>query len=307
MAGLLNVLRAGGVPSNPQASGVPTRTPPPPGIFQGPTSPAQAAKTASTQQNRRADYTRGLGGSDHFNVKQLSWDEYDALNSNQRAAVDANSALVSAVKDDKLNGGKADSHYKAQIRDLFGKGADTSTYAPETAKVLQQLGLKNPNSNIGNYTTGSALVDTRALHKLQDLPEGQIASPNTDWTPDKIQASNAEALASSTKSRLGQLLNQGQDLLQGAKGTSTVPIQASQDLDKIFMFWANRDNKTTPDEAAKDVQWVQQTYNIDPATVAKYFQQKLEATRYGQELGATGANNYSPDEFRAQYFQNGGR
>lgn len=77
---------------------------------------------------------------------QLTWDEYNKLSDEQRAAVDFNTILVEAREKD-LNAEynapeKKQERYFEDVEEMFGEGRGTETYAPELMGVLSDMDFK---------------------------------------------------------------------------------------------------------------------------------------------------------------------
>lgn len=78
---------------------------------------------------------------------RLTWDEYNKLNDEQKAAVDFNTLLVQAREKDLKTDYEATEQQEEQFRKqserMFGEGRGSDTFAPETLAVLKQIDFKS--------------------------------------------------------------------------------------------------------------------------------------------------------------------
>ena len=158
-------------------------------------------------------------------IKQLSWEEYDALSPKQRAAVDFNGALYNATNADKqaqLKGAddpNVRGSYDKALEKTFGsrdRGSDT--YAPNTLALLSTLGLNDKGGdldewlNMGGAVTAGDLESAGVGSDILTL-EAQDALPLGQRTT--LQLSNR------TNNRLNDVLAKGQNLLSASAQQAT--------------------------------------------------------------------------------------
>jgi hypothetical protein len=142
-------------------------------------------------------------------VDRMTWDEYNALDPKQRAAVDFNAGLVTSVRRDrKADYGEPDKDAKKAYDDLvkkiFGEDGGSDTYAPATVALLESIGFTDKNADLDDFLNLSAAVKEGDL-KFLDQP-GVVASGAADTalgmfgvpTTDK-----GEKLSSTRKERVG--------------------------------------------------------------------------------------------------------
>jgi hypothetical protein len=271
---------------------------------------------SNERQANSAAWSKGLG-SGKVTTEAMSWDDYNALNPQQRAAIDVNTAIASAVAADRAswaaNPGRPDdaAEYDADVAGLFGKGGGSNFYAPQTVAVLKQLGLdKNIADDLDNYVSLRSLVTPEDIASLSPDAIAGI-------TPDNVRGQNALTLSTKGQSALAAALATGATLLQAANGQSTFDSvdPAVERLDLLFDSLAQRDavNNITDDELATTFQSLSDQFGFDNKTYADYFEQRLKKFEYGSAAGQQGVlgsdpgiDYVSPAEFRARYYPNGG-
>ncbi|AYD86181.1 hypothetical protein SEA_BURRO_38 [Microbacterium phage Burro] len=262
----------------------------------------EAEEQAAVQA--RADWGTGLGGG-NTEVKELTWDEYDALTPRQRAAVDANSMLVTAIEQDMSTGALAadqkDDAYQQSLEALFGKEGGSDTYAPATVSALSQLGLANTEvGDLDEYLNRNALVNTTDL--------GAIGTGTFD---DSVRGQQVQAFSDQTLTSMADTLASGYGLLSGIGAANA----ESGELNDLFEMLSSRNNYDTL--ADQDVAEIMGSFmnetGIDSGTLTRYFEDRLNAYDYGTaagqtpSLGSGDAGSYvSPAEFRGRYFSTGG-
>ena len=148
--------------------------------------------------------------------EEMSWDEYNSLDPETRAAVDANTLLREAVdkdtalvtqfdsnKDGRLSYAEGRKHYAARddknygnnYHRVFNRGVNVDnnkprasevgelndlTYAPNTLAVLNMLDLNDKKGVIDDYLNGTAFVNADDIKEKRHVrKEG-----NTDYTYD---------------------------------------------------------------------------------------------------------------------------
>lgn len=192
----------------------------------------RAAARAATEQQL------GLNGPKRNKVYQMSDDEYLALSPRQRAAIDFNTALVTAVRQDKRNQEKyqqasTDSSseavsgensisdeqrklYESDIESMFGKGRDSDMYAPATVALLKDIGYENANADLDDFLNLKVAITDKDLKNFTDLTPKtggkQVASP--------LFAEQA-LLSDKTQMRLQEIIKQGELILGNTYQTLT--------------------------------------------------------------------------------------
>lgn len=274
----------------------------------GRTKAAAAAAQAKSDEIRAKTQAeqRGLS-TGYFSTRKLSQAEYDGLSVQQRAAVDANTALNEAVQQDKAETGKADDAYNARVEKMFGKDGGSDTYAPHTLALVEKLGLGNKLHDLDQYLNLSAGVTAG------DLPN--IASGNKDG----VRQANASLFSADATKTLAATLQSGQSLLDTVKGgavqTGFDPTYQADDgspsdvLNKFFHSLAVKDNTAVKDRAASLPTYLgelQDQFGIDSQTVYDYLEKRLQQQDYSAAAGTAAPANYmSPAEFRSTYYTGG--
>ena len=293
-----------------------------------------AAENTQVIGNQRETRSNALTGQglNTFETKEMSWDDYVALSPQQRAAVDANTAIASAVAEDqaawRTNKQDGDADYQKAVSALFGEGGGSDIYAPKTLAVLQQLGISNSGQDdLDNYLNLSGLVTAEDLKSITPEAIAGLGKANlatyistAEGTREKgerqldYRVENALNLSKRAMSTLGETLARGQSLLEASTGTSSFSSAtnaAVPALETLFDSLAQKDAvvNITDNEIGTALQAIQQNYGIDAQTAYKYFDQRLNAFEYGGAEGSLGAQEgityVSPDEFRARYYRNG--
>jgi hypothetical protein len=278
-----------------------------------------------------AEVNRWFGGNGNYAPEQMSVEAYLNLPPRQRAAVDANTALVEAGKQDLTNWNTAgadhtinDQSYKDQVNQTFGDNSGSETYAPRTLAVLKDLGLDAHGKNIDQYLNHSALVTVEDLKAL---------APGATVTPNNERQQNAVAFSTAATKRLSETLASGQSLLdsirtssdQGAqlfgKPSTAAPVGYSQnqrdaDLQQAFDVFSQKRSQVdlTPEAVNGVYAELQKKYNVTPNEVAQYFDTRLQSNEY---LNASGGNNIAlggpdskleylaPKDFRSKFIKEG--
>lgn len=264
-------------------------------------------------------YASGLGGE--ATTRELTTEEYNALNARQRAAVDANTALFNAVTADKQNaaGKKPDDTYNQTVSELFGEGGLSDTYAPQTVALLQQMGIKNTFGDLDSYLNLSAMVteedlaalgaETLSMQPLRDA-EGRI-------NPKTVRGYNALAFSDAALNGLSQALGSGLKLGQTdgmpSAGFDPLADQNSPDYRLNQLFETMAVGGLTEDELGQTITAFDEVYSIDSQTVFDYLEKRLQKYEADSTLGVRGATLGSdpslqyldPAAFRDRYYTGG--
>ena len=255
--------------------------------------------------------TTELGG-ENSETYELTWDQYNALPPRARAAVDANTMLVNAAREDREaaitadEGNDIDQGYFDDVKAMFGEQGGSDLYALSTLRALQQLGISDTKSgDLDNYLNGSALITEADLAGLSSLAPG-AAYEGTD-----TRAKNAATFSDKALSSLSQVLSDGNNLLSGIGSTHA----NSQDLDQLFEMLSSRQNfDSLKDGDVSEVLglFLAQTPGVTPDTLSRYFEDRLNrfdynaATGKPASMGVGAPESYiSPAEFRGRYYAGG--
>src|SRR4051812_43113161 len=112
----------------------------------------------------------------------LTWDAYEKLSSDQRAAVDFNTLLVDAREKDlkkpiSLMGDKR-ATYNTEVDQLFGAGRGSDTVAPATVDLLSKLDMKLVGQDLDEYLSLERGIDTTELGKFK-FSKGDVKTIDT--------------------------------------------------------------------------------------------------------------------------------
>lgn len=102
---------------------------------------------------------------------RLTLDQYEALNPAQKARVDFNTMLIQAREKD-LNtdynpSPEQKKSYNTLVTEMLGEDNGSTTYAPETVKLLEQIGFKHDKADLDDilnmrYAFGEKMIDKMA-------------------------------------------------------------------------------------------------------------------------------------------------
>jgi hypothetical protein len=287
---------------------------------------AETAKAEAAQKN-------WFGDEGQYAPKEMSVDQYLQLTPRQRAAIDANTALVQAAEQDTASWAKQhvaggainDQQYLDQVKQTFGDSGGSDTYAPRTMAVLKDLGLDLKGKDLDQYLNYSALVTADDLKGLTP------AATNAPTDDPRLQ--NAVAFSEAASARLSETLAMGQNLLDSIKsapagkelfGTAaaTAPsvgftesprdAELKQTFDILSQTRSQKD--LTPETMAKVYAELEQKHGVTPNEVAQYFETRLQAKEYegaakGESTSLAPAGTslpyLTPQDFRAKFLKRG--
>ena len=177
-------------------------------------------------------------------IERLSWDEYNNLTPLQQAAVDYNSMLVKAVRQDRRNqdtyapSEDTKTAYEGALEEMFGsadKGSEM--YAPATMGVLRQIGYKGDGSgqldDFLNLDATLGVKDLKRLDQAQDLGlrrggEGSaFSSPVMEERMDLLGG-----LARGTENAQADVLARGNAILKNFS-TQAMSIDRADDIQAL--------------------------------------------------------------------------
>jgi hypothetical protein len=271
-----------------------------------------------------------FGGEGKYAPEQMSVDAYLTLSPQQRAAVDANTALVQAAEQDVASWAKQqvagkpieDKQYLDKVKGKFGDKGGSDTYAPRTMAVLEDLGLNLQGKDLDQYLNYSALVTADDLNTLK--PGAAATGPRQE---------NAASFAQAASNRLSATLASGQTLLDSIRTGSdtgrqlfgepatTAPVgfansERDADLAQAFdiLSQARSQQDLTPETIGGLYAELQQKHGVTPNEVAQYFDTRLQANEYlnateGEPVSLGGAGSsleyLAPADFRSKFLTRG--
>ena len=98
----------------------------------------------------------------------LTWEAYDSLDDQQKAAVDWNTLLIDAREKDFTTemvevDAEARAEYDAKVERLFGKEGGSERYAPNTINLLDQLDVVQLGQDLDEYLSLERAIDDKQL------------------------------------------------------------------------------------------------------------------------------------------------
>lgn len=282
---------------------------------------AEEQRLAEAAQNEQAARTRAraTGAGTLSSMRQMTAEEYNALDGRGRSAIDFNGLLQNSLgKDNSLSAmdkdlsgrvtlGEAEGSakdlegYRAAYRRVYGRDADANTrYAPNTLGLLNSLkltdtaGLDELNDGVGYVT-------------MADLKRGAINEPlaGTTNTPGRSDRTERDKLVSGITTgmnRLQEALNAGRVSLAGGGVKVSLSADRTDDTQRSQFVDALRSSLLRAD-APTGLQMIGQNERFDPENgisllgmVNPETQQRYSAM--GTELSRQLAQGASPAELR---------
>ena len=203
------------------------------------------AEAAQSEQEARAR-ARSSGAGSTSSIRQMTMDEYNALDSRSRAAIDFNGLLQNSLSKDtgltaldkdgsgRVTLGEAEGSakdlagYRTAYKRIYGRDADNNTtYSPNTLGLLNSLKLTD-TASLDEYLNGTGYVT------MSDLKRGSANEPvaGTANTPGRSDRTERDKLVSGIASGMTQLqeaLNAGRVSLSG--GGVSVGLSADRTND----------------------------------------------------------------------------
>ena len=282
---------------------------------------AEEQRLAEAAQNEQAARTRAraTGAGTLSSMRQMTAEEYNALDGRGRSAIDFNGLLQNSLgKDNGLSAmdrdrsgrvtlGEAEGSakdlegYRAAYRRVYGRDADANTrYAPNTLGLLNALkltdtaGLDELNDGVGYVT-------------MADLKRGAINEPlaGTTNTPGRSDRTERDKLVSGITTGMNKLqeaLNAGRVSLAGGGVKVSLSADRTDDTQRSQFVDALRSSLLRAD-APTGLQMIGQNERFDPENgisllgmVNPETQQRYSAM--GTELSRQLAQGASPAELR---------
>ena len=282
---------------------------------------AEEQRLAEAAQNEQAARTRAraTGAGTLSSMRQMTAEEYNALDGRGRSAIDFNGLLQNSLgKDNSLSAmdrdrsgrvtlGEAEGSakdlegYRAAYRRVYGRDADANTrYAPNTLGLLNALkltdtaGLDELNDGVGYVT-------------MADLKRGAINEPlaGTTNTPGRSDRTERDKLVSGITTgmnRLQEALNAGRVSLAGGGVKVSLSADRTDDTQRSQFVDALRSSLLRAD-APTGLQMIGQNERFDPENgisllgmVNPETQQRYSAM--GTELSRQLAQGATPAELR---------
>lgn len=237
--------------------------------YQGTSTPGMGSRAGSTidasaiaaereedvvDQQERAKRTQraalNLGGR-RQDTKELTTEEYAKLSPRKKAAVDLNTLLVTAIREDLQGKKSADAggkEYDAAVADMFGeKGAADARYAPQTMRVLQDIGFKMDGTQLDDILKLKVGLTSEDIRDIGAKNNGSADA--SLLTPEKRRDDLTEALVTSfarqrkDPQRGAALLETQRDVLNTREAFDFGSPANNQLVEQVYEFLANPENK----------------------------------------------------------------
>ena len=174
------------------------------------------------------------GAADTYNkpktrrTYQLTWDEYNKLSEDQRAAVDFNTLLVQAREKDLKHqeeykpSEEQKAAYDEELHRMFGENAGSETYAPETLGVLKQIDFQSNGETLDDFLSLKETISARELKNF-DLA---VPDPIETSVPEVVSAvhnltgQDRGAYNTGTPTRLAEAMAKAGDVLQSLRASA---------------------------------------------------------------------------------------
>jgi hypothetical protein len=264
---------------------------------------------------------------------EMTWEDYQALSEDQRAAVDFNTLLVGAREKD-LNTDYQETPqqratYEKAVERMFGEDGGSETYAPETMAVLRQVDYENQDEDLDNFLGLKTAITVKELQDFRFDTPLEVKPPQVDTYdakralglpipaagPEQPLASGADALAASM-AKANQLLQTFQDsaamnrnedlrffggLLNDPKMSPGFGQPEPDGSPNIHTFFQEAYDNLAIKGADVDATWNTITSTLRPDEVQQFMQyadiRSGQAENYGLELGESKGLR-TPEEFR---------
>lgn len=197
----------------------------------------EMAESAKRATRRGLNQQRGRG------IETMTTEEYNALTPKQKAAIDLNTLLVNAVREDRGVEAKGENpggeSYDAQVAEVFGEDAKNTRYAPNTVQLLDDANIEIDDAKLNDF------LKLKVAITAEDLKD--FAPPLPGEGPDL-------SLATASKQRetlQGSLINAVRETRNDPASASALRESSRDLLGLNEMLGFNTPNpEGTPDEQA---------------------------------------------------------
>lgn len=163
---------------------------------------------------------------------RLTWGQYEALTPAQKAGVDFNTMLIQAREKD-LNtdynpSPEQKESYDALVTEILGEGNGSTIHAPETVKLLKQMGFKHDKADLDDILNMRYAFGEKMIDKMADLDDvSNIHYSFNDKVIDRVPSRFrpvAEAYVSSGRPGAEAYVSSGRSIRE-ALATGAVELQ----------------------------------------------------------------------------------
>jgi len=246
----------------------------------------------------RQTYFDSFGKPGARQVVELTDEQWAGLSPEQQKGVIANYALYQAsLADQELairsnNKEEVESDYGSRVNDLFGKEGGSDRYAPNTVRVLEELGYQTKRGDLDLFLNGSAIATYDDL--LGKSPEKERAP--------RLEAFNELSGSKAFQNdQLTAMLESGSSLIDSigavdvfsdaTKSLAKLPKPAlsqlndeqASTLDDVLtgmsdqLLWSRIQEGSEPEKAARLQQMLSDVTNqVGEDTVTNYFLQRYD-------------------------------
>lgn len=185
-------------------------------FFQPVQGTADRVQAAQDIVDARTDLANAFGDRGEVTVRELTTDEWNALTPDQQQGVLSSWALYQASLEDQALAETAperEEGYDEAVNAIFSEQGGSDTYAPNTVRVLGELGYQNQSADLDNF------IDQSALPTYEDIL-GQSLDNGSSARKDVYSA-----LAGSTafdNETITSALDRGQNLLDAIRVSGAV-------------------------------------------------------------------------------------
>lgn len=190
-------------------------------------SPETKDRFAPTSPSQREEEPEQEKVPQPRRVYEMTWDQYNALKPQQRAAIDWNTLLVRAREKDRkldyeneaLDGGvspKEMERYTETMGEMFGPDKGSDIYAPETLALLEKMEYKSTGTDFDEFLNLQAAVGDKFLKQIEKAPTpvlystgnvGERSNVLEDRLPDYQELAEKTRVLLSNMSTSQQLTN----------------------------------------------------------------------------------------------------
>ncbi|QQO39330.1 hypothetical protein SEA_CRUNCHYBOI_44 [Microbacterium phage CrunchyBoi] len=272
-----------------------------------------AAALAEAKRPTRDELAANFGSGQSFEVRQLSQEEWDQLDLKTQQAITANYALYQATQADKAGSeGEQLEGYDEAVNAIFGAEGGSDTYAPNTIRVLSELGYTNDNNDLDYFLQGSAILGEKELlgedqSNMARMSVLEDLTNSTAWQNSNLVPMLEEGNSLLDSLRQGDALSADTLRLAGVSPMALYDIdpERTDALNGLMQGMASRDlwdafgsDAEASNSFKQDFDHI--TSGLDPALVSRYFRETYP--QYFQNAAYGDANRYmTPDEFYANW------
>ena len=171
------------------------------------------------------DKTLPLMKVDKLESAPVTWETYDTMSTDQRAATDFNTLLVKSREDDLSKSwmlvGDELTQYEKKVENLFGKGGGSETLAPNTVDLLSKLDMKFVGQDLDEYLSLERAIDAEEMvdfkfSKKDAKTLDTLANPVIPWKPEVVSSLDYQDVRSPENQMAidTQAIKKAQDLIK---------------------------------------------------------------------------------------------